>query len=101
MQTEPKYYAQGDCLLFEGAIPKTAKAVKTDVLVASQVTSHKHRVKGARVLKDGDTLYVRAPKTFELVHEEHKTLKIPAGSYRMQQVREYDHIAEEARAVAD
>lgn len=36
-----------------------------------------------------------------LLHEEHNPVSIPPGEYRIGIVREYDHFAEEARAVAD
>lgn len=97
-----KLYQQGDCLLKTGPIPKEALIIQDTKLIRSQVTGHAHQVKGnAQVLKDGERLFVRAAQPFELVHEEHKTLVIPEGEYFLDHVQEYDHLAEEARAVAD
>lgn len=94
-------YQQGDCLLKTGPVPKGAEPTGPD-LIKSAVTGHAHRVTGsAQVFKVGEKLFVRAPEAFDLVHEEHKTLTIPAGEYFMDNVQEYDHLAEEARAVAD
>jgi hypothetical protein len=94
-------YQQGDCLLKTGPIPKEAIPAGSFDLIKSVVTGHAHRVVGAAVLKSGDRFFVRSDQPFELVHEEHKTLTLPAGEYFMDHVQEYDHIAEEARAVAD
>lgn len=97
------YFAQqGDCLIKETKIPVEAQKILTQVLIESQVTHHAHRVTGkAEVLKQGETLYIRAVDPFDVVHEEHKTLTIPAGEYFIDHVQEYDHLTEEARAVAD
>lgn len=100
------FHQQGDCLLKPNAIPKKAKDTGSLSLIRSQVTQNEHAVTlPAKVLKDGETLYVFSETDFELTHsdpkEGHLTLKIPAGSYLVDQPLEYDHFAEEARAVAD
>lgn len=96
------FYQQGDCLIKSCELPTGLKKVASKALVASQVSGHTHRVVGpAEVLKDGNVLYIRSKKPFQVQHEEHKALKVPAGTYRVDAVREYDHFAEEARAVAD
>lgn len=100
------YFQQGDCMLKPISIPKGTKAIKTLTLIRSQVTGNEHKVSGkAVVLKNGETLYVRSKSAFSLVHtdpkEGHKTLKIPAGEYVIDQPLEFDHVSEEARAVAD
>ena len=93
---------QGDCLIKESTIPSDAKPTGSGVLVESAVTNHTHRVNGnAEVLKSGTTLYIRSETPFHVVHEEHKTLTIPKGEYRVDAVIEYDHLLEESRAVAD
>ena len=82
--------------------PVDLKDAGTNVLVASAVTSHTHAVHGAvKVLTDGTTKYIDAAEPFELRHPEHRTLTIPAGQYRVDAIREFDHFSEEARAVAD
>ena len=52
------------------------------------------------VEKDG-MFYIRVNKEKTVTHEEHNPVTIPPGVYRVRKVREYDHFAEEARAVAD
>jgi hypothetical protein len=95
-------FQQGDVLLRTRKIPEAAKELATMNLKESQVTGHAHRVHGAARLfeSDGKT-YLRAVEPFELRHEEHKTLTIPEGEYLVDDVLEFDHLAEEARAVAD
>lgn len=77
------------------------EAVKSGVLVNSAVTQHTHRAVGANVVKVGSNLFIVAKKKFKVVHEEHKTIEIPAGTYLVDGIKEYDHFAEEARRVAD
>ena len=47
------------------------------------------------------TRYVRVETETPLRHEEHKEILLPPGEYRVGFVQEYDHLAEEARAVID
>lgn len=98
-----KLYQQGDVLLkTTDSIPNEAKKTALKTLKQSDVTGHGHRIVGAAlILKQGNTFYVKSTRAFDLKHEEHKTLKIPAGTYIFDEVKEYDHLTEEARAVAD
>jgi hypothetical protein len=45
--------------------------------------------------------YIDVKKDSVLSHEEHNTISITAGIYKIGIVQEYDHFAEEARNVAD
>lgn len=95
-------YQQGDVLLKTTDIPKKAKQVQDPVLVRSAVTGHTHSVSlQAEVFEYEGKKYIKAKKTFALTHQEHHTLKVPPGEYWVDAVQEYDHFAEEARAVAD
>lgn len=101
-----QWYQQGDVLLKPSTIPKGAKEIASKVLVRSAVTSNEHALRGAvRVLDHNGTMYVNGVEPFEITHsdpkEGHITLTIPAGQYVVDQPQEYDHFAEEARAVAD
>ena len=95
-----KMYRQGDVLIVEEARrPPEMQQSATDVLVYGEATGHAHRVEGAPVLEVGDTKYVDAPNPFRVVHEEHETIEIPEGFYRIIRQREYDE--GEIRYVAD
>lgn len=99
------YFAQqGDCLIKETKLPSEGLTPIDDkILVKSAVSNHTHRVVGELVslFKKDEKIYIDAKSDFDVVHEEHKTLKIPAGQYFVDIVKEYDHFTEEARNVAD
>lgn len=98
------WYQQGDVLIKPvRAIPKGAARVSGNVLAEGEATGHKHAATAEDVrlfIFDG-TLYMRAPRGTQIVHEEHATQDIPPGNYVIGTVREYDHFAEETRYVVD
>lgn len=75
------------------------------ILAEGEVTGHAHRitqVAGVTFREGADGMfYLANPKELSVTHEEHHTVTIPPGTWRVRKVREYDHFAEEARAVAD
>lgn len=56
---------------------------------------------GAALFEVDGIAYIEATHPFRIVHEEHKVLEIPKGKYRTHAIKEYDHFADDARAVAD
>lgn len=107
MNKGAKMFRQGDVMVVEiDAVPADAKPVRRDagrvVLAYGEVTGHAHaiREKGVALLELGAERYLRVEKGAELKHEEHSTISIPPGDYRVIQQREYDD-AEEWRRVAD
>ena len=93
------YYQQGDVLLFESDKPKGLKKLKTDLLHKGQQNHHRMRGKFS-IGKVGDTVYLESTKS-ELFHEEHETIKIGKGFYRLGIALEYDHQLQESRRVID
>ena len=100
----------GDLLLKsdEGiVIPKGSKSLKTDVLAEGEATGHTHRLVGqAQILEheaaDGTVeKFVDAKQDSQLVHQEHNTIDIPKGVYRVVQEREFDVIDEMSKQVYD
>lgn len=94
---------QGD-ILFVPVKEKITSLVNTDrayvhrkrgegiVVAEGEATGHHHRIrtKGARLYKSGRTVYLTVPKGgAKLTHEEHETLTIPEGTYRIDNQREY------------
>ena len=74
------------------------------VLMEGELTGHAHRIsKGlAELFENGSTKYLKVlSEEAILTHEEHGTITIPKGFYKIGRVREYDHFAEEARNVQD
>ena len=95
------YIQQGDLLLkYKVEIPKMLTELNTDLLHKGQ--NHHHKVRGEFKIftcKEGD-IYLES-NGCELFHEEHKTILIPAGSYKKEIVQEYSHFDEESRDVID
>lgn len=74
-------------------LPEGAKKRNNVVLAYGEITGHSHRIEDASTAEtfehDGMVyLRVTAPKA-RLVHEEHDTIELPQGVYRVWQQREY------------
>lgn len=84
-------------------LPEGAKAVPGNVVAEGEVTGHAHQLKGsgAIVYDLAGTRYANAPGGAVVTHEEHGPVTLPRGRWRTRIVQEYDHLAEEARAVLD
>ena len=99
-------YQQGDVLI-EGIvdIPKEAKRLMETciVLAEGEATGHAHVItdKLAKAFCVGDALFLELSKDTEVKHEEHGTVTLSPGKYKVGIVREYDHFAEEAHRVQD
>jgi hypothetical protein len=94
-------YQQGDVLLKTCAIDsENGKLFDGDLLHKGE--QHHHRLRGKfEMYDDGGVRHVRVIEPTELFHEEHKTIELPPGEYKLDLVREYDHWDEESRAVID
>lgn len=111
MEKFGKPYRQGDVFLIPvAAIPKNAKEVARDngrvILAYGEVTGHAHQIAepdvvGAVLLtsprvapltetqvRDNAT-FLRLMRGAQLVHEEHATIDLPAGTYEVRHQREY------------
>lgn len=90
-------YRQGDLLLTAiKSIPRTAKSIKTDIILEGEVTGHAHRLKNGKLFisKDslnGNQIYIdaRNGKSY-LSHEEHKRINLQACCYKVTRQREYE-----------
>jgi hypothetical protein len=95
---------QGDILLTPvGALPyyierdkRTARVKRKKgegiIVAAGEATGHHHRIRTKSVVmyRDGINRYIRVPEGgAELTHEEHETLMVPAGVYKVEHQREY------------
>lgn len=95
-----KYFQQGDVLLKSCEKPNDIEILETDLLHKGQ--AHHHRMRGKfKIAQSKDGSRYLHSKGSELFHEEHKTIEIPEGFYKMDLVREYDHFLEESRIVID
>lgn len=87
-------YRHGDVLIQKVAkMPGEAKKQKHLILAEGEMTGHSHRIaeKGVATLyKEDSQLFLEVTGTFAtVVHEEHASIKLPGGCYRVWQQREY------------
>lgn len=112
-----KFYAQGDIIIEEVGDVEVGRSVNVDpdgavVLARGEVTGHRHAFYGGGVTMFRDDVLARdMPSELyighikipaggaDLKHEEHDTIALKSGTYRIRRQREYD--AGEARIVAD
>ena len=94
-------FRQGDVLLRQiSGLPSGVEKVNDSVLARGEATGHSHRIEGGRVFRTGNgQLLVQVEKEAELVHEEHRQITIPQGTYEVVRQIEYNPIAE--RQVSD
>lgn len=100
---EPATYRQGDVLLVEQSIPRSWLPVRLSkvardtgrlVLAYGEVTGHAHVIDApeseATLLSDKDNArFLKLVADAPLVHEEHDTISIPAGTYRVVQQEQF------------
>jgi hypothetical protein len=80
------------------------KKLKHLTLAKGETTGHHHTItEGDAELYDHEgTLFLRVKsEEATLTHQEHNTITIPKGDYKITIVREYDHFLEESRRVHD
>lgn len=94
-----RLYQQGDVLIKSvDYVPPDATKDAELILAEGEATGHRHTAAGAgvAVLESRGTRFLCAPSGAEVMHPEHKTIRIPPGNYRVDRVREYDHFEEAA-----
>jgi hypothetical protein len=87
-------YRHGDVLLKSIAtIPKNAQKHQGVILAHGEVTGHSHRLQPSDAVQlwvDGNELFLEVkPTGATLIHEEHRTIQLPSGLYRVWRQREY------------
>jgi hypothetical protein len=109
-------YRQGDVLILPvDSVPGSLEAVAREngriVLAHGEATGHAHaiRAEGAALFRDPHLMAMFLTVTDEpaaLEHDEHDTIVLPPGRYRILRQREYspdprEHSPEKTRYVAD
>jgi len=99
---------QGDVLLLAAQLPEGCKKISAGrrgyVLVEGESTGHAHvieDIEGCEIYEKDGVMYISASREVSLTHEEHNVVKIPAGSWEVGIVQEYDPFDEELRNVRD
>ncbi len=99
-----KQIQQGDVGLERVAnVPKDATRKEGRTVAYGEATGHHHTFVEDTVElyeKDG-VLYVNAPEGGTLTHQEHGTIEVEPGVWRMKPVHEYDYDTEERKRVID
>lgn len=89
-----KMYRQGDILLIATDKKRHTLGPVQDrkVLAEGEVTGHLHEIQGDKATLYGDspeTLLLEVAELSELTHDEHSTILIEPGFYRVVRQREY------------
>jgi hypothetical protein len=87
-------WRQGDVLIESTShVPGNAERQSHVVLADGEVTGHRHRVEdstsAAVFLYDGEMFLEVFREQTAIVHEEHGTIRLPRGAYRVWRQREY------------
>jgi hypothetical protein len=84
------------------SLPSEAREQKHNVLAEGEVTNHSHRLHSGIIYEDDKgNMFVRVPEQATLTHEEHNTVILPAGDYRVIRQREWNPYEQAVRQVAD
>lgn len=102
-------YRHGDLLITPTKINKKAKQVKHNgafVLAEGETTGHRHVITAERpvdmkVSTLMDVIYLTLSAPAKVTHEEHKTLTVPAGDYKVIHEQEKDWFSLQTRRVID
>jgi len=95
-----KMWRQGDVLILAAEKPRQMmKRAGDNILVYGEATGHSHKAEGAAVYDHQGQKFVQAMNEWSLTHEEHATIQIPEGFYRVVRQREFDE--NQIRYVAD
>lgn len=94
MTQPPALYRHGDVLIAAvPRLPERAISVPGLTLARGEWSGHAHRIQeptGAQLFREGEQLYLEVQAAHAtLVHEEHRPIRLPRGSYRVWQQREY------------
>lgn len=84
-------FRHGDVQIIKvDSIPKNAKRLNRKELAYGEVTGHAHRVDVGELFetKNGE-LFLRVEKLTKVSHEEHKTITLKPGCYRVGVKRQY------------
>jgi hypothetical protein len=112
MEINKNFFEQGDVLIIKIDDFETRKKLKKEgknnnlIIAEGETTGHAHRIQQNEYVEmyddvDEKCILLRLLKPAKIKHEEHKEIEIPAGEYKINIVREYDHFLEESKIVRD
>lgn len=96
-------YRQGDLLFVRlNSIPKKAEIVADGVIARGEASGHSHRLKPNQqvvLMLLGGLMYIRAKSRADIVHEEHGTITLPPGDYKV--IRQREYVPDSYKTVSD
>jgi len=94
-------YRQGEVEIFKTKKVK-GKMLPHKVIAEGETTGHKHEIIGeAELYEKNGVLYLSAKEEVEIIHPEHKAIRLPKGNYQIEFQREYEIGEEEYKRVRD
>lgn len=101
-----EHYQQGDNLWFKEPVPQNAKKTKLndEHVVERGESTHRHRLDSDRYEyfeTPEKVRYLRLLEPIRLLHEEHKTINLPPGDYRIGRVVEKEMFGDMINPVVD
>src|SRR5689334_7499131 len=83
-------YRQGDLLFVEiERLPDNLKERPNMVIAEGEVTGHSHRLSEGRILENKVDVFLQVARAARILHQEHHTITLPPGRYRVIRQREY------------
>jgi hypothetical protein len=87
-------WRHGDVLIAKArSIPAGARPLPHCVLAEGELTGHSHRIEGsavAELFELGGERFLRVlAESASVIHQEHRTITLPRGTYRVWGQREY------------
>ena len=104
------FYRHGDVLFEQVEVipethnPRTTDDEKNGIVQRGESTGHAHVIEdmtGVEIFSNWRDRFLKAEQAFTIRHEEHKSLTLPAGNYRIRIAREFDYLKRAARMVVD
>ena len=98
-----KFIRHGDLILKRiDEIPTQAKQTDNMTLALGEATGHHHTLEGkCQVFQSGETKFVKAESETVLKHQEHNTVDIENGLYKVDIEEEYDPFEKIIQRVRD
>lgn len=96
------FIQQGDVLFFSDELPPEAKRLDTRTIAEGESTGHTHVATVPATLYDfGGVVFVVAETETAVTHQEHGTVTLAPGTWRIGRIQEFDPFEEVVRNVAD
>ena len=106
-------YRHGDLLITKiNAIPEDTVQISDKIIAEGEISGHKHEIFGSaqvnirpsfigRQINENSEVWFNAFDEIKLKHEEHKTLEIPKGVYKVTKEQQFDPFKELVMDVID